>query len=505
LFCQNRFNSRSRRWMGLDPHINEALPQELRTLDQMCMSEQMYFLGAFHCGGIMMSVLGMLLVLKQGGGAALEDPLLVVMASAMVAILRIGKVGFLKVATRLKIWEVEGEAEAAANYEYDEGPNSRTVGALPPGMAAIDESIAECVEDCLSAGHTDDTLIRLLSEAVHLPPGTSLMNDGRAAGSAQGGMSISPEQYAALQAQGLLQVAPGAARGGIGAMPGMMPFMAQQGPGAGFQPGMGGAYPPGMGGACPPGMGGAMGGAMGGVYPPGMGGLYPPGMGGAMGGACPPGMGAAYPPGGYGSCAGGVGGGGGGPCFGGGIPGGVGGGSPGGGGFGGFAPGGAGCGPPLPPGVPPPPGLGGGACQWGAGAARGADGEVEFADFMTAFRSEMQRAREADHMKQKFVPSAAIGPTGAEAARREDLAARQRADEIFGTMLATVPGDNEESEEEDYDEWPDELLVLGLAVDPAEDRTSTTSSTTSPTPSSHTTSPTESTGSENDWPLELLS
>jgi len=108
-------------------------------------------------------------------------------------------------------------------------------------------------------------------------------------------------------------------------------------------------------------------------------------------------------------------------------------------------------------------------------------------------------------MKQKFVPSAAIGPTGAEAARREDLAARQRAEEIFGTMLATVPGDNEESEEEDYDEWPDELLVLGLAVDPAEDRTSTTSSTTSPTPSSHTTSPTESTGSENDWPLELLS
>ena len=51
-FCRARFKGRSRRWVGLDPYINQALPAELRTLDQMCMSEQYYFLGAFHCGGI---------------------------------------------------------------------------------------------------------------------------------------------------------------------------------------------------------------------------------------------------------------------------------------------------------------------------------------------------------------------------------------------------------------------------------------------------------------------
>ena len=74
-FCRARFKGRSRRWGGLDPYINQALPAELRTLDQMCMSEQYYFLGAFHCGGIMMAVLGMLLVLKSGGGSATSGAL----------------------------------------------------------------------------------------------------------------------------------------------------------------------------------------------------------------------------------------------------------------------------------------------------------------------------------------------------------------------------------------------------------------------------------------------
>ena len=74
-FCRARFKGRSRRWVGLDPYINQALPAELRTLDQMCMSEQYYFLGAFHCGGIMMAVLGMLLVLKSGGGSATSGAL----------------------------------------------------------------------------------------------------------------------------------------------------------------------------------------------------------------------------------------------------------------------------------------------------------------------------------------------------------------------------------------------------------------------------------------------
>ena len=173
-FCKNRFQSRTRRWMGLDPHINEALPAELRTLDQMCMSEQMYFLGAFHCGGIMMAVLGLLLVLMSGGGAATNDPLLVVLAAIMVVILRLGKLLFLKLADRLKIWMVDGELDAAASYEYDEGPQARHMGTLPPGMAAVDAAIAECVEDALSAGHTDDSLIKLLQEAVLVPPGTAV-------------------------------------------------------------------------------------------------------------------------------------------------------------------------------------------------------------------------------------------------------------------------------------------------------------------------------------------
>ena len=38
-------------------------------------------------------------------------------------------------------------------------------------MAAIDEAIAEIVEDCLAAGHTDESIIAVLQEGfLPLPP-----------------------------------------------------------------------------------------------------------------------------------------------------------------------------------------------------------------------------------------------------------------------------------------------------------------------------------------------
>ena len=52
--------------MGLDTAINEELPSDLRTLDQMCFSTQFYFLGALHAAGIVMAVLGYMLVLHKG-------------------------------------------------------------------------------------------------------------------------------------------------------------------------------------------------------------------------------------------------------------------------------------------------------------------------------------------------------------------------------------------------------------------------------------------------------
>lgn len=52
--------------MGLDTAINEELPADLRTLDQMCFSPQFFFLGSLHASGIVMAVLGYMLVLHKG-------------------------------------------------------------------------------------------------------------------------------------------------------------------------------------------------------------------------------------------------------------------------------------------------------------------------------------------------------------------------------------------------------------------------------------------------------
>jgi hypothetical protein len=42
-------------------------------------------------------------------------------------------------------------------------------------MAAVDATLAECIEDAFAAGYTDDTLAKLLQEAtLYIPPGTAI-------------------------------------------------------------------------------------------------------------------------------------------------------------------------------------------------------------------------------------------------------------------------------------------------------------------------------------------
>ena len=134
-FCNERFANRSRRWVGLDNTINEELPPDLRALDQMCLSVQFYLLGSLHTAGIVMSVLGYMLVLHQKHNL-FGDPMAVPLFIIVSFCLKFSKRMLLRVVDRYKIWHVDGEDEI--EEEYDEGPNSRNRGALPPGMAAVD-------------------------------------------------------------------------------------------------------------------------------------------------------------------------------------------------------------------------------------------------------------------------------------------------------------------------------------------------------------------------------
>ena len=63
--------------------------------------------------------------------------------AGMMFFLRFLKIAAFKGADSFNIWMVEGEKDYVE--EYDEGPNARRMGAMPPGMAAVDASIAECV------------------------------------------------------------------------------------------------------------------------------------------------------------------------------------------------------------------------------------------------------------------------------------------------------------------------------------------------------------------------
>ena len=228
-FCQERFRNRSRRWVGLDDTINEELPPDLRALDQMCLSVQFYMLGSLHASGIVLAVLGYMLVLHKNHNI-FGDPMVVPIFAFILITFNIGKKVAFRIADRMQIWMVEGEND----YEevYDEGPGSRNTGALPPGMAAVDAVLADCIEDAFAAGYTDDTLAKLLAEAtLAIPPGMSIQAAGAGGPSPphvstdSGQVALSQEQLwqlLQLQAQGLMpspqRVAVGAISGSAGSV-----------------------------------------------------------------------------------------------------------------------------------------------------------------------------------------------------------------------------------------------------------------------------------------------
>jgi len=176
-FCNERFANRTRRWVGLDNTINEELPPDLRALDQMCLSVQFYLLGSLHCSGIVFAVLGYMLVLHQEHNL-FGDPMAIPLFVGVSLFLSLAKKAAIRVADRFRVWMVEGEYEHVE--VYDEGPGSRKAGALPQGMAAVDATIADCIEDTFAAGYTEDHLVKLLSEAASfVPPGMSIQAMGR--------------------------------------------------------------------------------------------------------------------------------------------------------------------------------------------------------------------------------------------------------------------------------------------------------------------------------------
>jgi hypothetical protein len=153
-------------------------------------------------------------------------------------------------------------------------------------------------------------------------------------------------------------------------------------------------------------------------------------------------------------------------------------------------------GPVLPAGVPVPPS--------GVGGAPGVVGQAfdgGFDDFITAFKSEMARAQDLDQRKAKFV---SVDKTRLTASNKASRAIELRAEQVFGggTVTEVTEGAGEESDPEAlYDEWPDEMMLLGLG---AEEAMMTLGSTTESTTESTKSDETDETESDGVWPIEMM-
>merc|ERR1711871_190974 len=191
-FCNERFSKRTRRWMGNDTELNEALQADLRPLDHMCMSDQFFFMTSLHALGIMFTVLGYMLtqIAAEGGHNIFQDP----GSPALIMILKVLSKFYVKFMLRLadkyKIWWVEGEADA--EDEYDEGPGFRGAGDLPEGMAAVDEEVAVALEEAYNAGYSIEQLTKILEDLAYIPPSVASVSAAGAgvADPGQGGLAL---------------------------------------------------------------------------------------------------------------------------------------------------------------------------------------------------------------------------------------------------------------------------------------------------------------------------
>ena len=127
-------------------------------------------------------------------------------------------------------------------------------------------------------------------------------------------------------------------------------------------------------------------------------------------------------------------------------------------------------------------------------ARRGGETDVEFDDFMAAFRKELVTSKETHGKLGKFVPSTKV-------VRRDE--AEDFADAIFGGGGGGGGGRGfggglGDDDDDGYNEWPDELMSLGISAQNAAQ--AETDSTTSSTEHSTTTD----TDDSDVWPDEMM-
>ena len=159
----------------------------------------------------------------------------------------------------------------------------------------------------------------------------------------------------------------------------------------------------------------------------------------------------------------------------------------------------------LPSGVPAPPMVQG--TPGGAAANLGPEAELEFKDFMSAFRDEMTEAKERGEKMQKFVPSCALktqAPAGGAiaASKHQDIFGASMQEDMRMMLTSDAVGSSG-SDTEDFDDWPDEIQLLGISTE--NPQLASTTSSTSPTASSDTSRTQTSDEDDDQWPMELLS
>jgi len=113
VFARYRFIKRTRRWLGMDKHLDECIDESLRRTDQMCFSSQYHFMTYFYSQGMFMLIMGVVTLAVAGTAGQynfLQDPLLIPLCLVLVFFNLLLGVVLYRLAGLVKLWVVRTEA-----------------------------------------------------------------------------------------------------------------------------------------------------------------------------------------------------------------------------------------------------------------------------------------------------------------------------------------------------------------------------------------------------------
>ncbi|TMW63288.1 hypothetical protein Poli38472_002229 [Pythium oligandrum] len=111
VYCRYRFLQREHRWKGMEPNLDECIEENLRTLDQMCFSSQLFMMCTIHITGMVFFVVA-IEIMARARYNLFGDPAMPLLAAFVLSVAYFVHHFVFWLAVKLEFWKIKHENTA---------------------------------------------------------------------------------------------------------------------------------------------------------------------------------------------------------------------------------------------------------------------------------------------------------------------------------------------------------------------------------------------------------